>query len=141
MIMEKRTAQNLTFQTAMTVQPQDTNYLSTLFGGKLMQEMDACAGMTARRSLYDSVCEEAVTVHVDSLDFTIPGYIGDLVILTGEITSFGNTSIHIHVTAKREEIDTGDCATICEADFVFVSMKDGEKHPHGLVHPDDDASA
>lgn len=134
--MEKTTAKNLQFQTAFTVQPQDTNYLNTLFGGELMRQMDACAGMTARRSLYDSVCEEAVTVHVDSLDFTIPGYIGDLIILTGEITDFGDTSIFIHVMAEKEEIDTGNRSTMCEADFVFVAMKDGEKHPHGLVLPE-----
>lgn len=134
--MEKTTATNLEFQSAFTVQPQDTNYLNTLFGGKLMQEMDSNAGMTARRSLYDSVCEDAVTVHVDSLDFTIPGYIGDLIILTGEITEFGESSIFIHVKADKEEIDTGDRAMMCEADFVFVAMKDGEKHPHGLVLPE-----
>ncbi len=134
--MEKTEAKRLTFQTAFTVQPQDTNYLNTLFGGALMKEMDSCAGMTARRALYDSACEDAVTVHVDSFDFTMPGYIGDLVILTGKITNFGTTSIEIKVTVEKEEIGSGDRGVICEAEFVFVSMQDGEKHPHGLCLPE-----
>lgn len=130
--MSDRKASNVEFQTAFTVQPQDTNYMDTLFGGKLMKEMDACAGMTSRRALYESVCKQAVTVHVDSLDFTVPGYIGDLIVLTGRITGFGETSIHVHVTAEKESIEGDGRRVMCEADFVFVSLLEGTKHPHGL---------
>ncbi len=131
--MSKTKANNTEFQTAFTVQPQDTNYLETLFGGKLMREMDACAGMTARRALYQSECKKAVTVHVDSLDFTVPGYLGELIVLTGRITDFGKTSIHIHVKAEKENADGEGRELMCEADFVFVSVMDGKKHPHGLT--------
>jgi len=125
---------NLMFQTAFTVQPQDTNHMDTLFGGKLMQEMDSCAGMTARRALYDSDCDVAVTVHVDGLDFSVPGFNGDLIVLTGEIREFGDTSIYIDVSAEKEAIDGGgERKLMCEADFVFVALKDGKKHPHGLT--------
>lgn len=128
-------ATNLQFQTTFTVYPEDTNYMHTLFGGKLMKEMDVCAGMTAKRALYDSKCSRAVTAHVDDLDFTVPGNVGDIIFLTGTIVELGNKSISIDVQARKETNQNEQKIDMCNARFVFVAMQQGEPHPHGLTLP------
>ncbi len=125
-------AKNLEFKTGFSVQPQHTNYMDTLFGGKLVKEMDICAGMTAKRLLYASECDRAVTAHLDDVDFLVPGNVGDIIFLRGRITGLGTTSINIQVTAKKETNQSGEKVDMCDAQFVFVSVKDGDPYPHNL---------
>ncbi|MES2689446.1 MAG: hotdog domain-containing protein [Bacteroidota bacterium] len=109
--------------------PQDMNYAGTLFGGKILAEMDRAALKAARRVLYGTDCDGAVTVSFDKVDFKKPAHLGDIIELTARITRFGRTSIQIHVQVSKEDHE-GKIETICEASIVFVSVKDGKAHPH-----------
>ncbi|MFA6260906.1 MAG: hotdog domain-containing protein [Bacteroidia bacterium] len=109
--------------------PEDLNYAGTLFGGKILAEMDRAALKATRRLLYASDCDGAVTVSLNKVDFITPALLGDIIELRAHIIALGNTSIQIQVHVSRED-HFGKIETICEATFVFVSMKAGKPYPH-----------
>lgn len=113
-----------------TVFPEDLNYTGSLFGGKLLSEMDVAAIKPVRRILYGTACDGAVTVSLDKVDFKNPAYLGDIIELHAGIVRMGRTSIDVAFHVSRED-QTGEVATICEARFTFVSLKDNEPYPHG----------
>ena len=109
--------------------PEDLNYAGTLFGGKVLAEMDLTAAKAARRILYHTSCNGAVTASLNKVDFKRPALLGDIIELTATITRLGRTSIDIYVHVSKEN-QLGEIETICEASFVFVSVKDGKPYPH-----------
>lgn len=113
-----------------TVFPEDLNYLGSLFGGKLLAEMDVAAVKPVRRMLYGTPCDGAVTASMDKVDFKRPAYLGDIIELHASIVNLGRTSIDVAVKVFRED-QTGDVSAICEAQFTFVSLRDQEPCPHG----------
>src|SRR5947207_3034178 len=113
-----------TFHSFM-VFPEDMNYAGTLFGGKVLAEMDRAALKAARRALYGTGCDGAVTVSLDKVDFKKPAHLGDIIELEANIKRMGRTSIEIYVHVSKENHD-GDVETICDATFVFVSLKNGK---------------
>jgi acyl-CoA hydrolase len=112
--------------------PEDMNYAGTLFGGKILAEMDKAAAKAVRRILYGTACEGAVTVSLDKVDFMKPAHLGDIIELLARITRLGRTSIEIHVHVSKEN-HLGEIDTICEATFVFVSLKEGKPFPHQCI--------
>ncbi len=114
-----------------TVFPDDLNYAGSLFGGKLLSEMDLAASNCARRALYASACNGLVTVHVSEVNFLVPAKLGDIVELHTEVERLGNTSLTIKIEAIKENF-FGERASICTASFVFVALLDGKPNPHGL---------
>lgn len=121
------------FQTisSFMVFPEDMNYAGSLFGGKVLAEMDMAAAKAARRVLYKTECDGAVTVSLDKVDFIRPAYIGDIIELKATIIRLGKTSIEIHVSVSKEDT-RGVIDKICEGTFVFVSLKNGKPFPHNL---------
>jgi acyl-CoA hydrolase len=130
---EAATGQHASLHT-FTVFPEDLNYTGSLFGGKLLAEMDVAAIKPVRRILYGTACDGAVTVSLDKVDFKNPAYLGDIIELHASIIRLGRTSMDVAVHVSRED-QTGEVATICEARFTFVSLKDNEPCPHGQDQP------
>lgn len=110
--------------------PEDLNYAGTLFGGKVLAEMDLSAAKVARRLLYGTDCDGAVTASLDKVDFRKPAHLGDIIEFKATIKKLGRTSIDIDVHVSKEN-QAGAIETICSARFVFVSLKAGAPHPHG----------
>lgn len=129
--MEKFKGDRLTATHSFTVFPQDLNYGDTLFGGKVMAEMDVAGVKVVRRALYDTECDGAVTASVDKIDFKKPAFLGDLITMKAEIKGLGRSSIQIKITVTRES-QTGQVEEICAANFTFVSMKNKKSHHHNL---------
>lgn len=117
---------------SFTVFPDDLNYGGTLFGGKLLAEMDIAASNAARRMTYNSGCDVVVTAKVSEVNFMVPAVLGDIVELETSVFEVGRTSITIDVRATREDI-LGKVSVICEASFVFVAMKDKRPFAHGVI--------
>lgn len=109
--------------------PEDMNYAGTLFGGKVLAEMDKSAAKAARRLLYGTACDGAVTASLDKVDFVKPAHVGDFIELSAWITRLGRTSIEIKVHVIREDHE-GNLEEICNGTFVFVSLKEGKPFPH-----------
>jgi acyl-CoA hydrolase len=129
--MEKFNGDKLTSNHSFTVFPQDLNYADTLFGGKVMAEMDVAGVKVVRRAIYETDCDGAVTASVDKIDFKKPAFLGDLITMRADIKAFGRSSIQVKITVTRES-QSGDIEEICAANFTFVTMKYKQSHPHGL---------
>src|ERR1043166_4345554 len=112
--------------------PEDMNYGGTLFGGKMLAEMDRAALKAARRVLYGTGCDGAVTVSLDKVDFKKPAHLGDIIEIEAKVTRLGTTSIEIYVHVSKENHE-GKVETICDACFVFVAVKNGNPYAHGCV--------
>lgn len=100
--------------------PQDTNPLSTLYGGTAMKWMDEVAFLTATRFARRQV----VTVCMDRVDFKVPIPEGSIVELIGEVSKVGNTSLTIMVKILREDAFTGGQELAIQGELVMVSVDD-----------------
>jgi acyl-CoA hydrolase len=109
--------------------PEDMNYAGTLFGGKILAEMDKAAAKAARRMLYGTECDGCATVSLSKVDFERPAHIGDFIEMSAWIKKLGKSSIEIDVFVLREDTQ-GMIEQICKGTFVFVSLKDGKPFPH-----------
>lgn len=126
---------NLSHSTSFVVFPQDCNANPPmLFGGKILAEMDRCAGVTTRRLLYSSAVRDAVTVAINDVTFRKSGEVKDLIFVTGNVVELGKKYIKIHVTVERE-IFGGNRELLADGHFVFVSYDVVAKKAveHGLV--------
>ena len=129
--MEKFKGDKISAIHSFTVFPQDLNYADTLFGGKVMAEMDVSGVKVVRRAIYETDCDGAVTASVDKIDFKKPAFLGDLITMKADIKALGRSSIQVKITVTRES-QRGDIEEICAANFTFVTMKDKKSHPHDL---------
>ncbi|MBR5539360.1 MAG: acyl-CoA thioesterase [Clostridia bacterium] len=77
------------------------NGYNRLFGGKLMEWIDICAAVVARRHANRNV----TTVLVDTLEFREPAYANSLVVLCGKIVYVGRTSMDVRVQSYVEKLD------------------------------------
>jgi acyl-CoA hydrolase len=131
MIIDRTQKDKLTAVHSFTVFPQDLNYADTLFGGKVMAEMDIAGVKVVRRALYGTGAEGSVTASVDRIDFKKPAFLGDLITMIAEIKTLGKSSLQIKISVSRES-QQGFIEDICAANFTFVAMKDKRPFPHGL---------
>jgi len=110
---------------------KDLNYGETLFGGKLLAEIDCEAAKVARSLIYDTGADNAVTASFDRVDFKAPAKKGDLVVMEADIYELGRTSIKIEINVWiRRGTDKKDWIEICKAHTTFVALKDGKTYPH-----------
>ena len=119
--MDKKVSESKTEQVHIITQ-SDLNGYKRLFGGKLMKWVDIVAAVTARRH-----CEKNVTtVMVDALEFREPAYANDLVVLVGQITYTGKSSMEVCVRSYVESLD-GTRRIINKAYVVMVALDENEK--------------
>src|SRR4026209_695931 len=83
---------------------EHANLLGTVHGGLIMKLADEAGALACMRHAPRRV----VTVAVDSLLFREPIKIGDLVILTAEVTYTGRTSMEAEVQVQSENPITGE---------------------------------
>ena len=103
--------------------PRDANSYNRLFGGQLMEWIDLVAGSVARRH-----CEcNITTASIDNLQFKAPAHVGDLVVLMGQVTYTGNTSMEVRVQTFVEDLH-GMRKLINRVHLVMVAL-DAEEKP------------
>jgi acyl-CoA hydrolase len=117
--------------TDFTVFPDHINFTGTLFGGTLLGKMDIAAATLARKLLYNTDADGAVTASMDKVDFLVPGYLGDLITIKSVLKSLGRTSMLIQCKVYRED-RRGNVEKMCTAMFTFVAVKEGKPTPHNL---------
>lgn len=83
------------------VRPEHLNGAGRLFGGRLMEWIDEIAALVGIRH---SQCD-VITASVDNLEFIRGVYQKDLIVLIGNITYVGNTSMEIRVDTYVEQLD------------------------------------
>src|ERR1700677_1827424 len=91
---QKRELQKVSAVHSFTVFPEDLNYKGSLFGGKILAEIDIAGLKPVRRMFYATDCDNLVTARIDRLDFLKPAKLGDIVEMTATIFKLGRTSIN-----------------------------------------------
>ncbi|GGH88214.1 acyl-CoA hydrolase [Pullulanibacillus pueri] len=114
---------------AAHVQPLDTNYHGTMFGGKLMSYIDDLAALSAIRHARKPV----VTASTDSVDFLCPIKEGASVCLESFVTYTHKTSMEVFVKVITEDLLSGE-RKLCATSFLtFVAL--GEDGRPDIVPP------
>jgi len=118
---EKRVEETVSEQTYMIMHKHINGY-GRLFGGQLIQWIDAMAAITSER-----YCEkEVTTAAIDNLNFRGGAYLNDTVVLIGRVTYVGNTSIEVRVDTYIEALN-GERRMINRAYIVMVAMDQNEQ--------------
>jgi uncharacterized protein (TIGR00369 family) len=99
---------------------EHANLLGNVHGGWIMKLMDEAGALACMRHAQRKV----VTVAMDSMDFRQPILIGDLVILTAEVTYVGRTSMEVEVQVIAENPVTGERTHTNTAYLVYVALDD-----------------
>ncbi len=101
-------------------EPTDANFRGNVHGGKVMKWIDEI-GYALAVQYSGKYC---VTKFVDSIEFSEPCHIGDLVGLKAEIIKVGNTSLRIHIEVCSENLIKKGIKQNCSCDIVFVAIDD-----------------
>lgn len=103
--------------------PNDVNNHHTLFGGKLMSDLDQVASISAARH---SRCE-CVTASTDSVDFLQPIGMTDSVCFESYVTWTGNSSMEVFVKIVAENLRTGERKIAATAFLTFVALDENNR--------------
>ena len=104
------------------IRPSHINHYGRLFGGQLLYWIDELAGIVAIRHSGATV----TTAAIDNLQFKAPAYEGELVVLQGQVTYVGRSSMEIRVDTYTESLD-GERKMINRAYIDMVAINsDGE---------------
>ena len=104
--------------------PTDTNPLNAAFGGRIMEWIDICGGISAQRH-----CREVVvTASMDELHFHAPIRVGWIVTLRARVLAAFHTSMEVGVVVHAENPLTGESSLTTSALLTFVALsRDGSK--------------
>ncbi|MGW0042230.1 acyl-CoA thioesterase [Rhodococcus sp. NPDC003348] len=100
--------------------PNDVNDHNTLFGGRLMSDIDMTASISATRHSRASV----VTASTDSVAFLAPVRPSDSVCLESYVTWTGRSSMEVFVKVTAEDLRSGDRRIAATAFLTFVAIDD-----------------
>ena len=109
---------------AQLMQPEHANNLGNVHGGWIMKLVDEAGALACMRHSGHRV----VTVAIDSMVFRNPIKIGDLVLLSAEVTYTGRTSMEVEVQVQAENPLTGERTHTNTAYLVYVAL-DESGHP------------
>lgn len=105
---------------AQLSQPENANILGNVHGGWIMKLVDEAGALACMRHAQRPV----VTVAIDSMVFREPIRIGDLVLITAEVTYAGHTSLEAEVFVQTENPITGERIETNTAYLVYVALGD-----------------
>ncbi len=100
------------------MQPESANALGDVHGGWIMKLVDEAGALACMRHAQRRV----VTVAIDSMSFRKPVKIGDLVMLTAEVTFVGRTSMEAEVVVHTENPISGERIWTNTAYLVYVAL-------------------
>ena len=139
MNIEAKTVDESRVETVHLVRPSHLNGANRLFGGILMQWIDEVAGVVAKKH---SMCN-VTTASVDNLTFLQGAYQGDLVVITGQLTWVGASSMEVCVDTYVENL-SGQRSHINNAHFMMVALDDQDrpvKVPRLILQTEDEELA
>jgi acyl-CoA hydrolase len=121
--MNGKTAQESITVMTEIVLPNDTNALHNLRGGKILHWMDIASAIAAGRHSNAVV----VTASVDNVSFENPIKLGDVVIVTAQVTRVFNTSMETYIEVWAENLPTQTRYRCNEAYYTFVALDSNGK--------------
>jgi len=112
---------------------EHANLLGNVHGGWVMKLADEAGALACMRHAR----KKAVTVAIDSMTFRQPIKLGDLVILTAEVTYTGRTSMEVEVQVVAENPVTGERTNTNTAYLVYVALdEEGRPAPVPRLQPE-----
>jgi len=108
---------------AQLMQPEHANSQGNVHGGWIMKLVDEAGALACMRHAQRRV----VTVAIDQMVFRQPIRIGDLVILSAEVTYTGRTSMEVEVQVIAENPVSGERTHTNTAYLVYVALGDNGK--------------
>lgn len=121
--MEAKTCNESRVIRTSRIFPNDVNNHNTLFGGKLMSDMDMVASISATRHSRT----ECVTASTDSVDFLIPITPENSVCFESFVTYTGSSSMEVFVKIIAESLLNSDRKIAATAFFTFVALDENGK--------------
>lgn len=119
--IEKTVKDSYTEQVQILTQANINGY-NRLFGGQLMEWIDVVAAVVARRHAGRNV----TTAVVDTLTFQAPAHPNDTLLLCGNLTHVGRSSMEVCVRTYVENLD-GSRKLINTAYLVMVALDEQER--------------
>lgn len=123
--MQSKTILDSKVEMRELVLPNDTNILGNLLGGRLLHWVDIAAAMAASRHAKSIVA----TAVIDSVEFSQPVHVGEMIVLKARLTWVGRTSMEVMVEAYSENYLTGETIFTNKAYLTFVALDENSK-PH-----------
>jgi acyl-CoA hydrolase len=120
--MQEKRAEESRVETVHIVRPNHLNGAGRLFGGILMQWLDEVAAIVAKRHAMTNV----ITASVDNLRFIQGAYQNEMVVIVGQLTYVGKTSMEVRVDTYVEN-KMGVRNHINRAYFVMVALDENDK--------------
>lgn len=105
-------------ESSFTVMPKDANHYGNVHGGIMVQYADNLAYALASQFSRMNV----VTARINEINFIKPVKVGDLVVLRGEITRVGNSSMDLKVCIRGENLLKGEIFDVADAMFTMVAV-------------------
>ena len=113
----KSPADSLAVMTQMIL-PSDANPLNAAFGGRILEWIDVCAGISAGRHCRHAV----VTASMDDLHFHASIRVGWVVTLRARVLAAFRSSMEVGVRVTAENPLTGDHQLTTTALLTFVAL-------------------
>ena len=118
------------------VMPGDANTFGTLMGGHLLNWMDMCAAIAARRHSNSY----AMTVSIDRVQFISSIALGEVVIIEAEVTRAFRKSMEVAVKVTAENLKSSDKRLVTATFFTFAAVDaDGATIPVPEIIPETSA--
>lgn len=102
--------------------PNDLNNHQTLFGGKLLAEIDSIASIAAARHSR----QHCVTASIDSVDFLTPIHQTDSVCYEAFVCYTGRSSMEVFVKIVAEDLLGGERRIAATCFITFVALNSGK---------------
>lgn len=111
--------------------PADANSRGTVFGGVVLKMVDKAASVCAYRHA-GGAC---VTVAMERIEFRVPIYVGEFVVMESQVNFVGSTSMEIGVEVYAENLETGKRrhTNSCFVTMVSVNKDGSPKKVPGLL--------
>ncbi len=118
MILATRSVKESYAETTHLVLPNDTNTMSNLFGGRLLEWLDINSAISAHRHCKRMV----VTIAVNNVSFDRPIKLGDFVTIRSHVSRAFGTSMEIWSDVWVEDQQTGEKIPCNSAMYTFVAV-------------------
>jgi uncharacterized protein (TIGR00369 family) len=113
-------------QLSMMMNPEHANPFGNVHGGVIMKLADEAGALAAMRHSASAV----VTVAIDRMSFDQPIRVGNVVMLTAELTYTGRTSMEVRVSVSAEDPLSGRRVPTNTAYIVYVAVdREGRPQP------------
>jgi len=111
--------------------PRDTNPFGTIFGGVILSYIDQAGAAGANHEIRRAGWPDQpiVTVAMNSVEFHLPVFVGDIVSFWTRLVKAGRTSITMHVDVEADRRGEVVHLTEAEVTYVAVDMTGEERRP------------